>query len=397
MATNNQVLQEKDFLQRMNVRTMRKDLAKLREADSLQERKKISQTSDAIDYSKESFVAKENTITPPVIKKETDTNSPPATQDVVPKKLPEKPVQITPENALIEKIIENNFKENTPKKEPAPDLPQNELIEKTFEENTRKEGDVERKIKEYATEEEKQHIFLLTSQRFTLENQLQKNRQAKKPSSLSEKNALLLSQKSWQKKLDPLIDEEQKNNARQNTIQQTIDTSNDPSQKQSLEREASILEEQKQAIEKKRWVIETPLKQLEDDIKKLDEGFKQSDDGENNLKKEIENIDRSLEVVYATVSQREAALKGESARMTQVKPHQIPTQIKPSLEHQAPKPTHQTQHPKREPLASKPAFAKTSGTAMEKLSKATEIEQIQRKKFMEDVERWAAATKQPEH
>ena len=134
--------QTKDFLQRIDIKTMKKDLARLREADSLEERAKISKIPIPAPRQEE---------TPDNIPFTQPTQEIPRAQKLIiqeePEIVPSKPLAQEPNQAILQR--------------PGQDKPKSQ-------ENT-----LEQKIKQYADENEKQQIYLLESRQLSLQRQPQ--------------------------------------------------------------------------------------------------------------------------------------------------------------------------------------------------------------------------------
>ncbi len=342
MVTNyKQELQAKEFLQRINIKTMKKDLQQLREADSLKEREKISK----IETVKE-------------------------------------------ENPLAEQSLLQGRQ----------NLQENKQLGKIFQQNTEQEHSARIKIKEYANETEKQQIFLLESQRLNLENQIKAINQEKEPPLILEKNKILIEQKDWQRKLNPLVQEEEKNEAEQKTIEDKEKASNIPAEKQNLEKERWVLEDQRQTIEKKRWLIEGDLSKLENRMKKLDESYKQLTAQENTIKTEIIKIDNSLRAIYSNIIEREETRRKE-LKETSLKKIQTDSEEKNKISRlQSNRGSSIESGQRQQQIASAETKEREylkgiSLAAKEKLAQSTEIEEKQRAKFIEDVEKWAEEEK----
>ncbi|MGD0577187.1 MAG: hypothetical protein ABSA74_03880, partial [Candidatus Staskawiczbacteria bacterium] len=165
MPTQAEETQAKEFLKRAEIRTMRKDLLSLREADSLKERNKIA------------------TI----------------------------------------KTLEEQQAEEAKKQQAKAEL---EKLgrEEVLQKNEGQETIAEKDLKNYATEEERQKMFLLESQRFGFEKQIDEIDQKKDPALKLEKNELLLKKRGWQDKLNVILEQEKKLEDEQKVIAEKAKT-----------------------------------------------------------------------------------------------------------------------------------------------------------------------------
>ena len=132
MATTAEELQAKEFLKRAEVRTMKKDLSVLREADAMKERNKIVGIKTLEEQMEE--------------KKKAEIDI---------------PVKAVAERAKREEVLQRNEGQ---------------------------ERIAEKDLKNYAAEEERQQIFLLESQRLSLEKQADAIDKEKDPALKLEKN-----------------------------------------------------------------------------------------------------------------------------------------------------------------------------------------------------------------
>jgi hypothetical protein len=402
MVTANQDAQAKEFLQKVNIRTMRKDLKQLREADALKEREKISnigtqkpattpltsspshtQSEDEKDFLKKITNYREeipsDAITETPVLENENTESLPK-ENILPVQTPgeqlpkislQEPIEETP--ILADEKSGIDFQEyiDTTSKQPEATGAHTIIIDKANLE-----------AKKYATESEKQQIFLLEAQKVNLENQINENNQKKEALRMSDKNAILVEQKNWQNKINPLAQEQEKADATQRTLEEKLKASSNPSEQQNLQKQIDLLEDQKQIIEKRRWVIEGELKKLEEKSNKISGNYQQFTNKEHSLATEIAKIQNSLSAIYAKIAQREVTRKKELEELEIKKEQEMINQLS---EIEAP----------QEVVVSKGTeknyLKKVMPAAKEKLVKEAETEEKQRKKFMEEVEAWASS------
>ena len=251
MTTETDEQQVKEFLKRAEVRTMKKDLQKLREIDALKERDKIANVKtieeQQIDAAKKDAEAKQK----------------------------------------IQQDIEKQKREG--------------ILSK----NTEKEREAEKDLKKYANESEKQQIFLLEAQRIDLENQVKLVESEKEPQLILQKNKILSEITVQKIKLKNIVETEKKFEDEQNYIEEKEGSSNIPSEKKSLEERRSEIENQRQEVEKKRWQIEKDLAELTAMVKNIDQSFEAVSTEKNGLHEKIKGIDGSLRAIYSTVMSAE--------------------------------------------------------------------------------------------
>ncbi len=378
MAIQTNVAQPKEFLQRENIRTMRKDLARLREADALRESEKIIKTkTPELKEGQGSILQKspKEFVTTPKLTKE---NQPEAQKTIPPIIESQKP-QTQFQNDLEKKsseIAHHRTKKNNYDKSPVDEaLHQKEKIE---------QGAVT-KAREYANEEEKQKIFLLESQKKDLEKQMQAVGGEGDSTLVLEKNKILLEQKNWQEKLKALIEEEGKVEAEEKNIESQENQTNIPTERQNLEKKRWELESQRQKIEKKRWTIENELVKLESAIKDLDENYKIFNSTESKLKNKIAEINNSLREIYANISERETQRIKESSE------NQKSENARNLYANLEAKKKAETQNTMESPQIKEKEYLKEIPSAVkEKWAESTKVEEQQRRKFIEDVEKWAS-------
>lgn len=356
----------KDLLQRTNIRTMKKDLAALREADSLEEKQKISKI----------------VIQPEPLKTASS-----------------QPIKLTEQE---EKEIERKVSQLIREVAPQPIAKNEPLVSLNQEVKKEVVAEVQPKKEVVDTEAQKQQIFLLQSQRAELEKQLEEFDQESDTSLMIEKNKILTEKEHWQKKLDDILQAEKENEKEQETIEHKEETSHSVAKKHTLEKELETKEGQFENMEKKRWLAEGELEKLEAKIKNLEEGNKESQAKQENIKKEIAKIDDSLKMLQGNVLKVEQEKSLQSKVSEQHSFEAKKPELKEMFTQKAqvssapisvPAPVREEKKVQEPPLASKPAFVEIPKVAIEKLEKSTEVEEKQRRKFMEDVEAWIASSK----
>ena len=386
MVTETKSLQEENLIQRANIRTMRKDLKQLRESDVLRESEKIIKLKIPSSKPSQASIA----IKPEEIKIE---QVPPS--KVAPSLLTENIIK-KPDIYNIDTVSEDDEKKlfNTPFIKRSVDIkePQIKQSSEVLIEKSQKEENIIAENKKYATEEEKQKIFLLESQKSDLERNIKLPDKSHVSNLEFEKNEILEEQKDWQKKLDILINQEQEIEAELKNTEAKENQISVPSERQSLEKTRWQLEDQRQKIEKKRWFLEQNIYTLENKIKKLNENYQSFSLEGNELKSQITKIDNTLKDIYLNILEREKSKNQKSAHHES---HETESKEKKVIHHH----THKTNHPEikeKEHLKNishitKPAFDKSSGEAIEKLEHPAKEEKEQKITFMEDVEKWAVS------
>lgn len=324
--TKDEELQAKEFLKRAEIRTMRKDLQKLREVDALEERDKIIQgkTTEELEMEKKKGE---------------------------------------------EKIILER-----------------QQREKILSKNTNDERSAEKQIKNYAEESEKQQIFLFESQRLNLEKQIDVFEQEKESSLSLEKNQILINKRGQEIKLNNIITEEQKVEKEEKFITEKEKTSNVPSEKKSLEERRSELETKRQEIEKRRWAVEKEIKKLEDEFEKIDADYQKITKEKNSLKEKVKAIDMSLREIYSKIIRRvEDKKRGllEEQRVNAATIEQLSSEKKEKIQRE------QWTKPREVPKE-KEFLKSVPDKVKERLVESIKTEEEERKKFLENIEKQVA-------
>lgn len=253
MVTQVEEQQARDFLKRAEIRTMRKDLQALRESDALKERDKIAHI-----------------------------------------------------RTLEEQLSEQQAKQE---KERAKMQSEKSERQEVLEKNAQQERVAEKDLKSYATEEERQQIFLFESERLNLQKQADLIDNQKDPELKLQKNNLLLQVRDWQTKLDSVLAEEKKLEDQQIFIAQKGQTATIPEERKGLEQSRADLEEKIQDEEKKRWKVEKEIEAINNKIVQIDRASRDLVTEKNILRDKILGIDKSLRDIYSTVIEREEAKK----------------------------------------------------------------------------------------
>lgn len=297
MAIEQKIAEPKEFLDRADIVTMKKDIKRLREADAFKESAKIT--------------------TAPIASQSPKTPEMASSLDPKPK--------FEPKKDFARKVPIESPKDNTPPLAP------------------KISGD-----KTNATEDEKQKIFLLESQRAEAEQQI-RSLSEKTPALDSEKAGIQKEKESWQNKLAPLIKKSEAGS-----------------------------EEQKQAVEKERWPIETELEKIENRGKDITAKYKELEVSKGQLTQKITQIDNSLKEIYSGIEERTK----EAEKVKQAIPQQpINSPIAPKLEKQSASSVKEDE---------KPYLKHVPAAAKEKLAESLNSEEERRRKFLEDIDKWAS-------
>jgi len=253
MPTQAEETQAKEFLQRAEIRTMRKDLIKLRESDSLKERNKIA-TIKTLD---EQLLEKQKT-----------------------------------DLAIMAALAPNKEK-----------IKRNEVLQK----NEKQEIIAEKDLKNYANEQERQQIFLLESQRLDFEQQINGIDQKKDSALKLQNNELMLKKRDLQNKLNKILLQEKKIEDEQKLITEKSQSTTIASERKSLESRRWDLDKQIQEIEKIRWDTEKQMQDLNSQKTLADKESEKNISDKNNLQNKILGIDKSLREIYSVIMVRQSA------------------------------------------------------------------------------------------
>mgnify|MGYP001289409779 CR=1 FL=1 len=330
-------LQVKEFLKRTEVRTMKKDLQRLREGEALRERDKIANIK-TIEQERAEKAAKEAA------------------------------------------ALKNN-----------PELQQQAAVEKILEKNIEQEREAERQLKDYASEAEKQQIFLLESKRVGLKDQVDTIEKVNEPELTLDKNSINLEKGKWQARLNDLLKEEQKIEAEQKVLADRENTTNVPSERKALEKGRWDLEDQRQEIEKKRWAIEKEIQDRDNKIKELDVKLEKFTQDKQKARAEISEIDKELRDIYSKIVER-VEQKRAGKEQEQLKARQEAAKLekerKEKIQRQQWTKSEDTTPPEKEFMRG------VNETMKEKLAKSAQEEEERRKQFLENINKRSEEEKQ---
>jgi hypothetical protein len=328
--------QVREFLKRAEIRTMKKDLQALREIDALKERDKIAKIKTLEEQRQEQ----------------------------------EKKLQIAEkERAELEKAKR----------------------EKILSENAAQEEMAEKDLRQYATEEELQKIFLFESQRIAFEEKVEEIGKKENTILKPEKDKILGQKGDWQRKLDAIIEKEKKLEEEKKFISQKSQESSFSSQKKGLEQRELDIEKEIQEIEKKRWAVEKEIQNIEGRIKEIDSSSDVSVSERNDLNEKIMGINKSLREIYFGIIERaENRKKQKSEELKASREKAAETR---SFEKEKVRRQQWGMSAKKEKFYNEVPRPNRLKVPVKKIPAKKifdiETEEKRRKQFMQDVEKWA--------
>jgi len=334
MATQAEETQAKEFLKRAEIRTMKKDLLGLREVDAVKERDKIAHIKTLEEQEAEASASAK---------------------------------------AMADK---EKFGR-----------------EEVLQKNEGQERIAEKDLKNYATEQERQQIFLLESQRLGFEKQVDEIDQKKDPALKLEKNELLLKKGSWQTKLNSILEQEKKLESEQGFIAEKAKTTTIPSERKSLESRRWDLDKEIQETEKKRWEVEKEIEKIDNRTKEVDKTSEQLVVEKNGLRNKVLGVDKSVREIYSVVMAREEE-KRRGMAQDQIAKRETLKKLRESENEKA-------QRQQWSPTAAKTQIknagylSKAPVAVRKKIEQTTVNEEEQRTKFLHDVEDWSGVTIPP--
>ena len=328
MATQAEETQAKEFLKRAEIRTMKKDLLSLREVDALKERDKIAHIKTLEEQQAEQQ-----------------------------KKIQEK------------ESLEKSKRED--------------ILQK----NEGQERIAEKDLKNYASEQERQQIFLLESQRLGFEKQVDAIDKEKDPALKLEKNKLLLQKRDWQAKLNTILEQEKKLEGEQAFVSQKSQTTTIPTERKSLEERRGELEIEIQNIEKKRWEVEKQIENIDNKVKQTDSSLEQLVLEKNGLRNKILGMDKSIRDIYSGVMAREEEKRRGQAE-EQIAKREAAAKMKAKENEKVQRKQWSSTAINRQ-QKDEGYLSKAPAAIKERLAKSAEVEEEQRTKFLHDVANWS--------
>ncbi len=326
MPTQAEELQAKEFLKRAEIRTMKKDLMALRETDALRERDKIVKLKTLEEQLTERQKANEL--------------------------------------AGAKKVVEK--------------IGRDEVLTK----NEGQERVAEKDLKNYATEQERQQIFLLESQRLGFEKQIDDIDKVKDPALKLEKNNLLLQKRTQQEKLNAILAEEKKFEDEQKFIVEKEKTTTIPEERKGLEQSRWDLDEKIKEVEKRRWVAEKDIQETTAKVTEIDKSSENMVLEKNGLREKVLGADKSLREIYSVIMAREEE-KRKGLAAEQVAKREALAKVRAAENEKM-----QRQQWKNTPIAvPRKTASLTMPVPTKKPVKSFADEEEARKKFLQDVDK----------
>jgi hypothetical protein len=338
MVTADEEIQAKEFLKRAEIRTMKKDLLAIREFDALKERDKIGKIKTLEELQAEQQ-----------------------------KKLQEREaIKAAGEKAGLEEVLQRNEGQ---------------------------ERIAEKDLKDYATEQERQQIFLLESQRLGFEKRIDVIDKEKDPALKLEKNKLLLENRNWQEKLNAILAEEKKLETEQKFVTDKQATTTIATERKSLEQSRWDLDKKIQDVEKKRWEAEKQMQDIDAKISGIGKASEQLTAEKQELQNKVLGIDKSLREIYSVVMAREEEKRRGSAQ-EQIARKEAISKAR-ALENE------NVQRQQRSGISLKKQtdegyLSKAPKSFKENIIKSSETEEEQRKQFLKDVASWSEEGVKPQ-
>jgi len=260
-------------------------------------------------------------------------------------------------------------------------------LEEVLTKNAGQERIAEKDLKNYATEEERQQIFLLESQRLGFEKQIDEIDKEKNPTLKLEKNKILLEKRNWQEKLNSVLTEEKKLEDEQKFITEKQGTTTIPSQRKGLEQSRWDLDKKIQDIEKKRWEVEKQIQDTDNRVSQIDKSSDILITEKNGLSNKVLGVDKSLREIYSAVMAREEEKRRGQAQ-EQIARREAMAKAR-ALENEKVQREQWTGISLKKQSKDEVILSKAPESFKDKIIKTSEIEEEQRKKFMQDVENLA--------
>ena len=321
MVTVDEEIQAKEFLKRAEIRTMKKDLAALREADALSERDKIVKIKTLEEQRAE-----------------------------LAKKLA---VPVAPKAGIEEVLTKNEGQERIAEKD----------------------------LKNYASEEERQQIFLLESQRLGFEKQIDAIDKEKNPALTLDKNKILLQKRDWETKLNSILDEEKKLETEQKFIAEKAQTTTLEAEKKGLEESRWDLDKKIQDVEKKRWEAEKEIETFDAKVGEINKSSEQLVVEKNGLRDKVLGVDKSIREIYTVVMARE-----EEKRRGQADYQLAQREALAKVRAEKKEVIQRQQWSGKTKIEDRPFLNNVPIPIKNKMAKSFEDENKQREKFLQDVE-----------
>jgi len=178
-------------------------------------------------------------------------------------------------------------------------------MEEVLTRGEKEERLAEKDLRKYATEQERQQIFLLESQRLGFEREIDLIDKEKDPALKLEKNNLLLKRRDFEAKLSVVEAQEKKIEAEQHLVQEKSETTTIVPERKGLEQRRGDLEKDLEEIEKKRWAVEKDIEAIDSKISQIEKSSDLLTTQKNELRNKALGADKQLRDIYSVVMQRE--------------------------------------------------------------------------------------------
>jgi len=332
MVTVDEETQAKEFLKRAEIRTMKKDLRGLRESDALKERDKIAHIKTIEEQRAEQQ-----------------------------KKLQEnEAIKTAGEKAGLEGVLQKNEGQ---------------------------ERIAEKDLKNYATEAERQQIFLMESQRLGFEKQIDEIDKTKDPALKLEKNKILLQKSDWQGKLNAILSDEKKLETEQKYITDKQGTTTIDTERKGLEQSRWDLDKKIQDVEKKRWEVEKQIQNIDSQVANIDKSSEQLITEKNGLKNKVLGVDKSLREIYSVIMAREEEKRRGQAQ-EQIARREALAKAR-ALENEKVQRQQRSGISMKAPSIETGFLSKAPDSVRERIMQTSATEEEQRKQFLKDVDNWS--------
>lgn len=331
---NEEEIQLKEFLNRSEIKTMRKDLQKLRENIALKQRDRVIKVK-------------------------------------------------TPEEQIIEKANADNARQEQEQK--IAFEKQRIAQTKIIQNQTAEEQTAISQIKESATEEERQQIFYLETEKSNLEKELLTIQREKEPPLLLQKNKEMLERNALENELKIFEDEEQKLEKEQKFIDESEKNTNVTQDKKDLEQKRQRLEIERQKSEKKRWTVEKDLQASEEKTKFIEEGYQKLLAEQKILRDKITAINESIKNTYERIMLREQEnIKAKKEQRDQEALARADIEAKKKEEIRR-----QERINKETPISQPAEESEMRKKLAQQMHKGAEEEENERQKFLKRIDEWA--------
>lgn len=274
-------------------------------------------------------------------------------------------------------------------------LNQNQVLENTkiFQKKNQEEKEAITEMKNYAQESEKQQILYLEEQKKVLGMTIEVLEKQKEPPLLLQKNQLVIAREEIRKKLEKPLEEVKRKEDEEKMLGEIEQRTALPADKQKLEKKRQAVEKEREVLERSEWATEKELETIENQLKIADEACRKVVEEKNGLKNKLAEVENSLRSVYAGIMNREKeriSLEKGKKDAESLKQAAITSKRKEGIM--------EKEWSGREGVSGLEFLKKLPDDAKkERLKKiiqnTTNDEEDQRKKFLENVEKWSEEKK----